>query len=153
MISAWQLIDERPMASSHPCVICGRTKQRPFVRWFVSLTDGSITCGACVEATKRTLMEVSMRRQTLIVAGPTKPATLTAILPLVTYAFDRILGHIEGAGSRVVTLKQVQAISRSVCLEHGAAHLADNVIAAVNAAIDSMLGGAVSDSEPGPHDA
>ena len=89
-----------------------------------------------------------MKRQVAILAGPYNPATLNAVLPLVTYAFDRILGHLEGDGSRTVTLKQVQAISRSVCVEHGAAHLAENVIAAVNASIDSMLGGAVSASKP-----
>jgi len=93
-----------------------------------------------------------MKRQVLIVAGPSTPATLTAVLPLVTYAFDRILGHLEGEGSRMVTLKQVQNISRSVCVEHGAPHLAHNVIAAINASIDSMTGGAVSDSKPGRAD-
>ena len=88
-----------------------------------------------------------MRRQTLILAGPVRPATLSAVLPLVAYTFDRILGHVEGDGARMVTLKQVQAISRSVCLEYGADDLVESVIAAVNASIDSMTGGAVSDSE------
>jgi hypothetical protein len=69
------------------------------------------------------------------------------VLPLVAYAFDRILGHLEGPQSGSVTLRQVQTIARSVCVEYGAPHLAENVIAAVNASIDSMLGGAVSASE------
>ncbi len=81
-----------------------------------------------------------VRRQIVILEGPVAPATLSAVLPLVTYAFDRILGHVEGEGSNTVTLKQVRAISRSVCVEYGAMHLADNVISAVNAAVDSMRG-------------
>ena len=126
-----------------PCCVCGRSG---FFGWYLEAESSNIMCGICVAKLNK---EVRMaQRQVLILAGPTTPATLTAVLPLVTYAFDRILGHLEGEGSRTVTLKQVQSISRSVCVEHGAAHLADNVLAAVNASIDSMLGGAVTASRP-----
>jgi hypothetical protein len=143
-----QLIADRPLASKEPCVVCGRTTEEPLVEWFVSTVDGSLTCATCALALERIETEVSMRRQTIILAGPYNPATLNALLPLVTYAFDRLLGHLEGDGSRMVTLKQVQTIARGVCVEYGAEHLTDNVISAVNASIDSMLGGAVTDSEP-----
>ena len=88
------------------------------------------------------------KRQIAILAGPSKPATLRATLPLVTYVFDRLLGHYEGPSGGSVTLRRVEALARTVCAEYGAEGLEENITVAVNAALDSLMGGAVEDSKP-----
>lgn len=143
----WVLVADRNLLPPEPCVICGRTDQRPLVQWFASTIDGSLTCAPCVAHTNEQLKEVSMRRQ-IMVLGPCYTATFRSLLPLVSQVFDRLMDHHTVDGHHV-TARQVETVTQSVVTEQGADSLYEPVLAAVTSAINVMLGGAVEEADSG----